>query len=198
VSHCGGEYQVAPAHPTGVEASPTSDAPFALGDVDEDGWRTSSRATTWNRTCSSIAATLQEGFAGAAPSRCPSRRAGVALGDVTGDGHLDLVFKWVGVSNVSLMTGDGSGAFTLHSTYATQIQDACARARGLERGRTYADLAIANSGAYSVSIRMSTGASGFGRRGVSARRTAARLSLAAGDVDGDGLRDLASATATTS
>jgi formylglycine-generating enzyme required for sulfatase activity len=118
----------------------------------------------------------------------------ISLGDVTGDGLPDLVatnFRWSG--GISVLVNEGSGVFRQRVEYGVGANPESIAIADLN-GDDWNDLAVANDDSDSVSILLNKGdgtgalwphtafATGNGPHGV-----------AAGDLDGDGDVDLATA-----
>jgi hypothetical protein len=117
----------------------------------------------------------------------------LAIGDVNGDGHPDLVVANVGSNTVSVLLGNGAGGFGAQTTFATGSEPYSV-AIGDLNGDGYPDLAVANYASYTVSALLGNGAGGFGAQTTFATG-ANPYSVAIGDVNGDGRPDLVVANA---
>ena len=116
---------------------------------------------------------------------------GVALGDVDGDGDLDLVTANLGVATVSVRLNDGAGNYagTLEVPVATGTLGV---ALGDVDGDGDLDLLAANKTGNSVSVRLNNGSGTFtGTQNVAVGTEPNALTL--GDVDADGDLDLLTA-----
>ena len=115
----------------------------------------------------------------------------VALGDLDGDGQLDLVTADFDDGTVSLLSGDGMGGFTAPQTFDTGDFNG-PRALLLHdlNGDGSLDMAVANSASDAVFVLLSTGSGTFSPAESFAVGTKP-LSIAVGDIDGDGNPDLA-------
>ncbi len=116
---------------------------------------------------------------------------GVAIGDVNGDGALDLVAVNFNDDNVSVLLNEGDGAFESQVTYT--VGDApIAIALGDVDGDGDLDLVVANANHDNVSVLLNNGDGTFASHATYAAGDGP-YSVALGDLDGDGDLDLATA-----
>ncbi|HVY62391.1 MAG TPA: VCBS repeat-containing protein, partial [Planctomycetota bacterium] len=112
----------------------------------------------------------------------------LAIGDVDGDGRLDVVTANDGAADVSVLLGAGGGALGPEMRVG-----AGSRPRGVALvdldGDGRLDLAVANHTSSDLSVRLGMGGGAFGPE-VRLLGNFGRDAVAAGDLDGDGLPDL--------
>ncbi len=116
----------------------------------------------------------------------------VALGDLDGDGDLDLVVtnKLSAPPNVSIFLGNGNGTFAAQTTFATG-DDPVFVALGDLDGDADLDLVIANEADDTISILLGNGNGTFTAAVPATVATGfTPVSVALGDLDGDGDLDL--------
>ncbi len=119
------------------------------------------------------------------------RAEGIALGDITGDGHVDIVVSRPIANGVSVLAGDGSGAFGGASLYPVSVGPApVALADATGDGKL--DVIAANAVSANVSILPGDGA---GAIGYANRHAAGGYphSVVAVDLNDDGIPDIATA-----
>jgi VCBS repeat protein/putative Ig domain-containing protein/FG-GAP repeat protein len=141
----------------------------------------------------SFTATIVPGNAGGsfeAPKDYGSARlsSSFAVGDLNGDGRLDMAAVNIGSNSVSVLSGNGDGTFGETRDYPAGIMPISAAVGDLN-GDGWLDLAVANSGSNSVSILVG-GGGGFGDKTDYATGAGPR-SVAVADLNGDGRLDLA-------
>ena len=90
----------------------------------------------------------------------------VAIGDLNGDGALDLAVANSGSDNVSVLLGNGDGTFGIAGNYPAG-DGPSSIAIGDLNGDGALDLAVANSGSSDVSVLINTGSSNGGGDGSS-------------------------------
>ena len=119
------------------------------------------------------------------------RAEGVALGDITGDGHVDIVVSRPIANGVSVLAGDGSGAFAAASSHPVSVGPAPVALADVTRDGKL-DVIAANAVSANVSILPGDGAGGIG---FANRHAAGEYphSVVAVDLDGDGIADIATA-----
>jgi len=118
----------------------------------------------------------------------------LAAGDYDNDGDLDLAVANSSVNQVAILENDGAGIFTVAGTVAGQT-GATALVAGDWDADGDLDLAVANSGLNtinSIAVLENDGTGAFVAAGTIAGQVNASA-LAAGDWNGDGALDLASA-----
>ena len=188
-------------HPTNpnpaVGSQPRS---VALGDVDGDGDLDLLTANIGNNNMS---VRLNDGSGNfTAPATNPDLTVGdspqsVALGDIDGDGDLDLLTANYGSNTVSVQLNDGSGNFTDHPTNpALAVGDSPQSvALGDVDGDSDLDLLTANANSANVSVLLNDGSGNFTPPAINPNPTVgdSPQSVALGDVDGDGDLDLLTA-----
>jgi uncharacterized repeat protein (TIGR01451 family) len=125
----------------------------------------------------------------------PGELSGVAIADVNGDGHPDLVFSnrygdIVNAGKVSVVLGDGTGGFATATTFPTNSTgpSAIAVADFNQDGRP--DVAVSSVYSSAVSVLVSDGLGGFGTPTLYPSGGTYAFAVAAGDVNGDGNPDL--------
>ena len=123
------------------------------------------------------------------------------MGDFNGDGKQDLATANYnsanGSVNVSVLLGDGNGAFGSAISFGGAGSGSTSVAVGDFNGDGKQDLAAANQSSFNVSIRLGNGSGGFGSAptfGAGGNPSA----VAVGDFNGDGRQDLAVANFTSS
>jgi hypothetical protein len=119
----------------------------------------------------------------------------VATGDFNGDGKPDLIVANSGSSTVSLLLGDGAGGFAPKTDFATGAYPVSVAVGDLN-GDLKPDVVVANQSDNTVSVLIGDGAGGFTpRKDFTLGLGHAPISVALGDLNGDGKPDLAVANA---
>jgi hypothetical protein len=166
-----------------------------LGDLNGDG---KLDLVTVNVLAGSLSVLLGEGD-GTCASRLDvpigrdsqSQSSSAALGDVNGDGKLDLVVATSSPSTVTVLLGKGDGTFVAPSDYPAGDGPVLVALRDLDGDRKL-DILVATSATGTVSVLPGKGDGTFAAKvdypGVRGVRSAAL-----GDLDGDGNLDLAMA-----
>jgi hypothetical protein len=124
------------------------------------------------------------------------RAEGIALGDITGDGHVDIVVGRPIANGITVLAGDGSGAFGGGSLYPVSVGPGpVALADATHDG--VLDAIAANAVSANVSILPGDGAGGIGYPN---RHAAGGYphSVVAADLNEDGIPDIATANLTGS
>ncbi|MBD2705172.1 VCBS repeat-containing protein [Spirosoma sp. BT702] len=172
-----------------------------LGDVDGDG---DLDLLTANLGSSTVSVLLNNGSGNFTPhptNPAPAVGSGprsVVLGDVDGDGDLDLLTANLGSDNVSVRLNDGSGNFTAPATNPNPAVGSHPQSVALGDVDGDGDLDFIATNAYSdnVSVRLNDGSGNFTPHPTNPNPTVSYgpHSVVLGDVDGDGDLDLLTAT----
>ena len=175
---------------------PVSDAPHgaALGDLNGDEFLdivTANYGSYPSYDENTVSVLMGDGQGGFLPQvlysvgHGPSR---VALGDITGDGFVDIVTVNRYSDDVSVLAGDGSGGFA--SEIRLSVGDYPASlALGDVTGDGKMDIVTANENSHDVSLLAGDGSGGFAAE-VSLAVGDYPTDLALGDVTRDGLPDI--------
>lgn len=115
----------------------------------------------------------------------------VAIGDVTGDGLLDVLALNAHARSVSIYRGLGDGVVAPHDSLPTGAHPADLALADLD-GDGYLDLAVAERDADTVSVRFGRGAGGFSAP-LALRAGIGPIRVAIADLDGDDVPDLVTA-----
>jgi hypothetical protein len=189
-----------------VSTSFESPYALALGDANGDGNPDVATANT-NISNESLSLLLGDGNGGfgaaiALPLGEPGYYSpqGIVFADVTGDGHDDIVSANFGSNNLSLLAGDGSGAFSAAVHLAVDGGPVIVHTADMD-GDGDLDLVTANQWGQSAAVLLADGAGGFAPAVAYAiyppqavmEFDAWPWGLALGDVTGDGLPDIATA-----
>ena len=199
----GGTFAAVAQYATGAAAS--QPIGVALGDLNGDGWLDIVTANSTLNTSSSgppvgMAAVLlgQGGGRFAAPvqyvlSGINTRSIGVALGDVNGDGQLDIV-GGNGVDNtVGVLLGQGGGTFAAAVQYATGANSAPQSvALGDLNGDGLLDIVTGNYASNTAGVLLGTGFGNFAAM-VHFGTSGGLVDMTLGDVNGDGKLDIITA-----
>jgi len=116
--------------------------------------------------------------------------AGVGIGDLNGDGRLDLAISVARPDAVSVLLGDGTGRFPSHTLFASGQLSPRSVAIGDLNGDRHLDLVVANPDWHGTSVLLGNGTGRYDSHTDFATGDAA-YSAAIGDLNGDGHPDLA-------
>ncbi len=118
----------------------------------------------------------------------------VAVGDVNGDGKLDLVTANGNASSVSVLLGNGAGSFGAKTDFATGLGPSSVAVSDVNRDGKL-DLVTANAVPNTVSVLLGNGNGTFGVK-TDFTTGATPFGVAVGDINGDGNQDLVTANYT--
>ena len=186
-------------HVRGTGSNPWA---VALADVDGDTYPDAVTANSANSTVTVLLGngngfdagtsyTIVVGAGGSAPR-------GVALAELTGDAHLDIVTANHDSDNLTLLPGNGNGTFvTDHALVAAMCDGPVGVAVGEVTGDTHVDIVAACENSDEVTVLAGDGAGTFGPADVYTTRAGANgdqpTAIALVDVTGDGQKDVITA-----
>jgi hypothetical protein len=187
-ANAAGGLSTAPGSPIAVGADP-----FALdvGDLNGDG---NADLVTADQGSADVSVLLGDGHGGFSPAigspvTTPGNPYSVVVGDLNGDGKLDVAASEYDVNNIVVLLGDGTGGFLPPATYATGDMP-ITLAIGDLNDDGILDLVTADyGGPTTVSVLLGAGDGTFGPR-VAYAAGWAPWSVTIGDLNGDGKPDL--------
>jgi hypothetical protein len=115
----------------------------------------------------------------------------VALGDLNGDGYLDIISVSATAAKASVLLGNGLGWFGAKTDFSTGLNPKGAAVGDLN-GDGKLDLAVANNDGASVAVLLGNGVGGFAAK-TDFTTDAGPYSVVIADLDRDGRPDLATA-----
>ena len=187
-----GGFAAVSTYSTGPTTSPLA---VALGDVNGDGRLDIVTAHYFDDEVGVLLGQASGGFAAvrAYPAGTGSRPSSVALGDVNGDGRLDIVITNRGTSSAGVSLGQAGGTFAAFATYAlgagSTPDDV---ALGDVNGDGRLDIVAVNTATRGVEILLGQ-ASSFGPVVTYSTGSSSPQGVTLGDVTGDGRLDIVTA-----
>ncbi|MGD1072736.1 MAG: FG-GAP-like repeat-containing protein [Bryobacteraceae bacterium] len=175
----------------------TNPQSIAIGDLNKDGNPDIAVANYGDNTVTVLLGNGSGGFTEAtgSPFGVGLSPVSLALGDLNGDGALDIFAANFGDNTVTALLGDGTGGFTAApaSPFAVGLKP-CSVALADFNGDGVPDLAIADSGNNTVTVLFGNGMGGLtGATGSPFAVGSKPCSVAVGDFNGDGMPDIAAA-----
>ena len=167
----------------------------AAGDFNRDGRQDLAVVHSGSNAVSIWLSNGGGGFTQSAGSPFPvgTTPVAIAVGDVNGDGILDLAVANLGSSTITLLLGNAAGGFTA-ATGGLIVTGSAPRsiAMGDFNGDGNLDIVTANSGSNNITVLLGNGSGGFAPAlGSPFAAGSAPWSIVTGDFNGDGMADLA-------
>jgi hypothetical protein len=197
LSNAQGILTLAPTQPAALPA-PATLHKIAAGDFNGDG-KLDVAVTNMDTNSTTVGIFLGNGdgtFQSPSLVTAGSKLTGIAVGDFSGHGHLDIAVSNAGdgtsPSTVSLLQGNGDGTFTLGTPVTVGVSPVALAAGDLKADGKL-DLIVANSGngkPGTVSILMGNGDGTF-QPAVTLALPFPVVTLTLGDFNGDGFPDIA-------
>ncbi len=180
----------------------TTSAPTAVvaADLNGDGQLDLLTANIYSSTVGVLLGTGTGSFAGPAlyNTGTGSFPLSLAVADLNGDGHPDVLTANSLANTVGVLLGTGSGALTNRTDYSVgTTSNPNSLAVADVNGDGYPDVLTANQGSNTVGVLLGTGSGGFGAVATyAAGPFGGPHSLAVADVNGDGHPDVLTANST--
>ena len=186
--NAGGQFLDAPEYATGSGADSV-----AVGDINSDGKQDLALANFGDNTVSILLGNGDGSFAAHVDYSTGKGPSSVALADVNGDGKLDLIVANATDNTVSILEGNGDGTFLPHVDFPAGIGPTEVVVADFN-GDKKPDLAVVNprnssdSSSGAISVLIGNGNGTF--QAPVSIPTASPVSVATGDLNGDGKADL--------
>jgi hypothetical protein len=168
-----------------------------LGDINGDGFLDIITANERDNNVSVLLNTTVSGsttltFLAQATFATGTDPLSVTLGDVNGDGKLDIITANEGSNNVSVLLGNGNGTFGVNTDFSTGTSTGPRSVTlGDVNGDGFLDIITANSYTYDASVLLGNGDGTFQIPPLATGTNPRSVTL--GDVNGDGILDIITA-----
>jgi hypothetical protein len=182
------------AAPGGTVGTGTRPASVAVGDFNGDGILDIAIGNQLSNNVTVLLGNGSGGFSAAvgSPLAVGNTPMSVAIGDFNGDGNQDLAIANNLSSNVTVLLGNGVGAFIPASGSPFSVPIPNSVAVGDFNGDGYQDLAVANA-PNNVTVLLGNGSGGFASPTGRFTTDVSPVSILVADFNGDGIADIATA-----
>lgn len=185
----GGGFNGLPNSPIEVGSGPAS---LALGDLNRDG---NTDVAVANEDSDNISVMLGDGSgyfreAAGSPIEGVNSPRSVALGDLDGDGDLDMVVANSSSDDISVLFGNGLGGFHSVGSFASGGNLPISVALGDLDSDGDLDMAVANYNSNSICVFLGDGAGGFSNAGSPYGTGVLPIDVSLGDLDNNGTLDI--------
>jgi hypothetical protein len=185
------QFLQAPQYSTGASSNPQA---FAVADFNNDGIPDVAVA---NANANSVSIFLGNGDGTFTQVNCGStlncatgtNPQGIAAADFNQDGNMDLAVTNFNSNTITILFGNGQGAFSVQPSVSTGTNPRGIAAADFS-GDGYPDIVVANSGSNNVGLLLNNGSGGFGTETTYSTGLRQPWAVAVGDFNNDQILDI--------